>query len=401
MIPINKKIILGVTGSVSAYKSAELIRLLLKEQFFVQVVMTKSAKEFISPLTLQALSGNPVLENLWDATEGNGMEHINLSRTSQLILIAPASANFIAKLANGIADDLLSNICLARTCPLLAAPAMNIEMWQNPATQRNIKTLKKDGGIVIGPEYGEQACGEIGLGRLINLESIILQVQKFSSEQIFKDKKILISLGATSENIDPARAITNFSSGKMGINLAKAAFILGAEVTIITGRVDEAIPDVLKSVKVLNHKEMLATVSRLIDENQIYISAAAISDYLPSASQKKIKKNSSAISITLKRSEDILATIASKKAIFTVGFAAESENLIQNAKEKLTSKKIDLIVANLIQETMGQSVAKVTIINKNNEILDIPKGEKKNIAFEIMKQIHFNYSKEVVNEYYS
>ena len=191
MIPINKKIILGVTGSVSAYKSAELIRLLLKEQFFVQVVMTKSAKEFISPLTLQALSGNPVLENLWDATEGNGMEHINLSRTSQLILIAPASANFIAKLANGIADDLLSNICLARTCPLLAAPAMNIEMWQNPATQRNIKTLKKDGGIVIGPEYGEQACGEIGLGRLINLESIILQVQKFSSEQIFKDKKIL------------------------------------------------------------------------------------------------------------------------------------------------------------------------------------------------------------------
>ena len=190
---INKKIILGVTGSISAYKAAELIRLLRKSNFFVQVIMTQSAKEFISPITLQALSGNPVLENMWEPSEGNGMEHINLSRTAELIVIAPASANFMAKLANGMADDLLSNLCLARNCPLLIAPAMNVEMWNNPATQRNLKLLEKDGVLLSGPDMGEQACGEYGLGRLVELEDLMIEIKKYTSNALLKDKKILIS----------------------------------------------------------------------------------------------------------------------------------------------------------------------------------------------------------------
>ena len=401
MIPINKKIILGVTGSISAYKTAELIRLLRKEQFFVQVVMTKAAKEFISPLTLQALSGNPVLENIWDTKEGNGMEHINLSRTAQLILIAPASANFIAKLTHGIADDLLSNLCLARKCPLLIAPAMNIEMWENPATQRNIVTLKQDGVVFIGPEHGEQACGEIGFGRLVNLDTITLEALKFSTNQSFKGIKILISLGATIENIDPARAITNMSSGKMGVSLAKAAYILGADVTIVAGKTTEPIPDGIHTVHAQNHIEMFAAINKNIDNQDIYISAAAISDYLPFVNNKKIKKTETTISVTLKKSEDILKAVASKGNIFTVGFAAESEDLIENAKEKILSKNIDLIIANLIHESMNQSMAKVTMINKNFEILDLPKSEKKEVAFKIMEQIHKTYSKEVLNEHNS
>ena len=401
MIPINKKIILGVTGSISAYKTAELIRLLRKEQFFVQVVMTKAAKEFISPLTLQALSGNPVLENIWDTKEGNGIEHINLSRTAQLILIAPASANFIAKLTHGIADDLLSNLCLARKCPLLIAPAMNIEMWENPATQRNIVTLKQDGVVFIGPEHGEQACGEIGFGRLVNLDTITLEALKFSTNQSFKGIKILISLGATIENIDPARAITNMSSGKMGVSLAKAAYILGADVTIVAGKTTEPIPDGIHTVHAQNHIEMFAAINKNIDNQDIYISAAAISDYLPFVNNKKIKKTETTISVTLKKSEDILKAVASKGNIFTVGFAAESEDLIENAKEKILSKNIDLIIANLIHESMNQSMVKVTMINKNFEILDLPKSEKKEVAFKIMEQIHKTYSKEVLNEHNS
>ena len=191
---LKKKILLGVTGSVAAYKTAELVRLLRKNNFFVQVILTKSAKQFVTPLTLQALSGNPVLENMWEPTEGNGMEHINLTRTADLLLIAPASGNFIAKLANGLADDLLTNLCLARSCPLLVAPAMNVEMFNNIATQRNIETIKNDGIVLSGPDSGEQACGEVGFGRLINFESMMLDIKKIISSQIFLNKKILIEL---------------------------------------------------------------------------------------------------------------------------------------------------------------------------------------------------------------
>ena len=249
---LKKKILLGVTGSIAAYKAAELIRLLRKNNFFVQVVLTKSAKQFVTPLTLQALSGNPVLENMWEPTEGNGMEHINLARTADLILIAPSSSNFIAKLANGLADDLLTNLCLARSCPLLVAPAMNVEMFNNAATQRNIETIKKDGIVISGPDSGEQACGEVGFGRLINFDSMMLDIKKIISPQIFSNKKILISSGATLEKIDEARAITNLSSGLMGLNLAKMAYTMGAEVTVISGHSNYEFPPCINTIKAIN-----------------------------------------------------------------------------------------------------------------------------------------------------
>ena len=253
---LNKKIILGVTGSIAAYKAAELIRLLKKCGADVQVVMTKSAKEFISPLTLQALSGKPVLENIWEPSEGSGMQHINLSREADLILIAPASANFIAKLANGLADDLLSNLSLARNCPLLIAPAMNKEMWLNRATQRNIKLIHNDDVHISGPENGEQACGEEGFGRLINEKILLLDIRRAMGNKKFFNKRILISCGGTIENIDDARAITNLSSGRMGFNIVEAAFTMGAEVTLIYGRTDIPVPEGVNQIYAPNHHEM-------------------------------------------------------------------------------------------------------------------------------------------------
>jgi phosphopantothenoylcysteine decarboxylase/phosphopantothenate--cysteine ligase len=309
---LKKKILLGVTGSIAAYKAAELIRLLRKDNFFVQVILTKSAKQFVTPLTLQALSGNPVLENMWEPTEGNGMEHINLARTADLILIAPASGNFIAKLANGIADDLLSNLCLARSCPLLVAPAMNVEMFKNAATQRNIETIKNDGIVISGPDAGEQACGEIGFGRLINFESMMLDIKKIITPQIFSNKKILISSGATLEKIDEARAITNLSSGLMGLNLAKMAYMMGAEVTVISGHSNYEFPSCIKTAKAINHNEMSNSINSHIEKNDIYISAAAISDYRPNYTEGKIKKRSENISLELKKTKDILSHIGKR-----------------------------------------------------------------------------------------
>ena len=373
---LKKKILLGVTGSIAAYKAAELIRLLHKNNFFVQVVLTKSAKQFVTPLTLQALSGNPVLENMWEPTEGNGMEHINLARTADLILIAPSSSNFIAKLANGLADDLLTNLCLARSCPLLVAPAMNVEMFNNAATQRNIETIKKDGIVISGPDSGEQACGEVGFGRLINFESIMLDIKKIISPQIFSNKKILISSGATLEKIDEARAITNLSSGLMGLNLAKMAYTMGAEVTVISGHSNYEFPPCINTIKAINHDEMSNSITSHIEKNDIYISAAAISDYKPNFTEGKIKKESEKISLELTKTKDILSHIGkdfSHKLV--VGFAAESENLIENARNKLVSKNLDIIVGNEIKHSMGKTRAKMVIIDQYEERY-LPEAEK-------------------------
>ena len=257
---LNKKIILGVTGSIAAYKSAELIRVLKKQGADIQVIMTKSAKEFISPLTLQALSGNPVLENMWEPSCGNGMEHISQARKADLILIAPASANFIAKLAQGLSDDLLSTICLARTCPILIAPSMNKQMWQNAATKRNISIITKDGINISGPESGEQACGEEGMGRFINEKMLLLDIARVTNLSIFKGKNILISCGATFEKIDDARAITNLSSGKMGFSILDKAYALGANVTVIYGRTEKLPPSGIKCIYAPNHKMMYKSI---------------------------------------------------------------------------------------------------------------------------------------------
>ena len=384
---LKKKILLGVTGSIAAYKAAELIRLLRKNNFFVQVVLTKSAKQFVTPLTLQALSGNPVLENMWEPTEGNGMEHINLARTADLILIAPSSGNFIAKLANGLADDLLTNLCLARSCPLLVAPAMNVEMFNNEATQRNIETIKNDGIVISGPDSGEQACGEIGFGRLINFESMMLDIKKIISPQIFSNKKILISSGATLEKIDEARAITNLSSGLMGLNLAKMAYTMGAEVTVISGHSNYEFPSCIKTLKAMNHDEMSHSITSHIEKNDIYISAAAISDYKPNYTEGKIKKGSENISLELTKTKDILSHIGkdfSHKIV--VGFAAESENLIKNARNKLVSKNLDIIVGNEIKHSMGKTRAKMVIIDQYEERC-LPEAEKEEQSRIILEHI--------------
>ena len=373
---LKKKILLGVTGSVAAYKTAELVRLLRKNNFFVQVILTKSAKQFVTPLTLQALSGNPVLENMWEPTEGNGMEHINLTRTADLLLIAPASGNFVAKLANGLADDLLTNLCLARSCPLLVAPAMNVEMFNNIATQRNIETIKNDGIVLSGPDSGEQACGEVGFGRLINFESMMLDIKKIISSQIFLNKKILISSGATLEKIDEARAITNLSSGLMGLNLAKMAYTMGAEVTVISGHSNYEFPPCIKTIKAVNHDEMNKSITSNIERNDIYISAAAISDYKPNYIKGKIKKENENISLELKKTKDILSYIGKNFGHkLVVGFAAESENLIENARRKLVLKNLDIIIANEIKHSMGKTKAKMVIIDQYEDRY-LPEAEK-------------------------
>ena len=373
---LKKKILLGVTGSIAAYKTAELVRLLRKNNFFVQVILTKSAKQFVTPLTLQALSGNPVLENMWEPTEGNGMEHINLTRTADLLLVAPASGNFIAKLANGLADDLLTNLCLARSCPLLVAPAMNVEMFNNIATQRNIETIKNDGIVLSGPDSGEQACGEVGFGRLINFESMMLDIKKIISSQIFLNKKILISSGATLEKIDEARAITNLSSGLMGLNLAKMAYTMGAEVTVISGHSNYEFPPCIKTIKAVNHDEMNKSITSNIEKNDIYISAAAISDYKPNYIKGKIKKENENISLELKKTKDILSYIGKNFGHkLVVGFAAESENLIENARKKLVLKNLDIIIANEIKHSMGKTKAKMVIIDQYEDRY-LPEAEK-------------------------
>ena len=395
---LKKKILLGVTGSVAAYKAAELIRLLRKNDFFVQVVLTKSAKQFVTPLTLQALSGNPVLENMWEPSEGNGMEHINLSRTADLILIAPTSGNFIAKLANGLADDLLTNLCLARSCPLLVAPAMNVEMFENNATQRNLKAIKEDGVLISGPDLGEQACGEVGLGRLINFESLMLDIKKALTPQIFINKKILISSGATVEKIDEARAITNLSSGLMGLNLAKTAYTMGADVTVVSGNSNYELPQCIKKISAKNHEAMYQSIVSNIENNDIYISAAAISDYKPSYTKGKIKKGSNLISIDLEKTKDILSYVGENFSHkFLVGFAAESENVVENGKNKLLSKNLDIVIGNEIKESMGKTKASMVIIDHDKNTI-LPKAEKDIQSRIILEYIFKLLSKEKTHD---
>jgi len=395
---LKKNILLGVTGSVAAYKAAELIRLLRKNDFFVQVVLTKSAKQFVTPLTLQALSGNPVLENMWEPSEGNGMEHINLSRTADLILIAPTSGNFIAKLANGLADDLLTNLCLARSCPLLVAPAMNVEMFENNATQRNLKAIKEDGVLISGPDLGEQACGEVGLGRLINFESLMLDIKKALTPQIFINKKILISSGATVEKIDEARAITNLSSGLMGLNLAKTAYTMGADVTVVSGNSNYELPQCIKKISAKNHEAMYQSIVSNIENNDIYISAAAISDYKPSYTKGKIKKGSNLISIDLEKTKDILSYVGENFSHkFLVGFAAESENVVENGKNKLLSKNLDIVIGNEIKESMGKTKASMVIIDHDKNTI-LPKAEKDIQSRIILEYIFKLLSKEKAHD---
>jgi phosphopantothenoylcysteine decarboxylase / phosphopantothenate---cysteine ligase len=386
--PTSKKIVLGITGGIAAYKAAELVRLLIKSNIDVQVVMTQSASEFITPVTMQALSGKPVFLNMWDQSIPNGMPHIELSRDADAILIAPATANFMAKLVHGSADDLLSTLCLARDCPLLVAPAMNKQMWENPATQRNVAKLIEDGIDILGPEAGDQACGEVGLGRMLEPESILEEVIAHFSPKLLHGKKVMITAGATQEMIDPVRAITNLSSGKMGYALAKIASNMGAEVTLVTGVSALMPPKHANSIVTKSADSMYQAVMQHISDQDIFIGVAAVADYSPvETSTQKIKKSEDTLTLQLKRNKDILADVANlPHAPFCVGFAAESENIIEYAKQKRLSKKLPLIVANEVTSAMGSDNNQVTLIDDQG-VHPLQAATKAMVAAQILEHI--------------
>ncbi len=368
----NKHLVLGITGGIAAYKAAELVRLLVKANIDVQVVMTSAACQFITPVTMQALSGKPVFIDMWDSSISNGMPHIELSRKADAILVAPASADFIAKLVHGRADDLLSTLCLARgsdtkPCPLLVAPAMNKQMWENPATQRNMTQIKADGISVLGPDSGEQACGEIGLGRMLEPEDLLALVLASFEAKILLGKKVMVTAGATLEMIDPVRAITNLSSGKMGYAIAQAAVAMGAEVTLVSGATALKPPFGVTVISATSAEAMYQSVMQRVGEQDIFIGVAAVSDYRPDhINPNKIKKSESSLTLELKPGKDILAEVASlPNAPFCVGFAAETENLLEFAEQKRLRKKLPLIVANLISDAMANEDNSVTLLDKN------------------------------------
>ncbi|MCK4842736.1 MAG: bifunctional phosphopantothenoylcysteine decarboxylase/phosphopantothenate--cysteine ligase CoaBC [Methylococcales bacterium] len=354
---INNRIILGVCGGIAAYKSAELVRLLRKQDNQVRVVMTHSAMQFISPLTFQALSGNSVSTELLDAEEENAMGHINLARWADKLVIAPATANIIAKLTHGLADDLLSTLYLATNCPVYIAPAMNHVMWNKAVTQENILRLQTHGVQLIGPESGDQACGEVGFGRMSEASDIVLKLTEEScSDYTLQSKNILISAGPTREFLDPVRYITNRSSGKMGYALAEAALNAGAKVTLISGPVNLTSSDKITRINVETAEQMHHAVLSRADKNDIYIGAAAVADYTPaSISLKKIKKQANESTIQLQKTRDILTDVAAlkNKPNFIVGFAAETDDLEHYAKNKLKQKKLDMIAANWVGQEQG------------------------------------------------
>lgn len=388
MTSSKRAIVLGITGGIAAYKAAELVRLLVQQQYNVQVVMTEAACQFITPITMQALSGNPVFINMWDNAIPNGMPHIELSRQADAILIAPASADFIAKLVHGRADDLLSTLCLARNCPLLVAPAMNKQMWENPATQRNIAQLITDGISVLGPAAGEQACGEVGLGRMLEPQALMQAVTKHFTPKLLHGKRVLITAGATLEHIDPVRAITNLSSGKMGYAIAQVAADMGAEVTLVSGHSALPAPDNLAFIKSLDAKSMYQAVMQQIAKQDVFIAVAAVSDYSPAQiSPQKIKKSEDTLTLNLLKNKDILADVASlPNAPFCVGFAAETEQVIEHATQKRIAKKLPLMVANDVSIAMGQDQNQVTLIDDSGTHT-MPTANKSEVAYFILQHL--------------
>jgi phosphopantothenoylcysteine decarboxylase/phosphopantothenate--cysteine ligase len=371
-----KRIVLGLTGGIAAYKAAELARLLIKQGVDAQVVMTVGACHFITPTTMQALTGKPVLTSQWDES-GNGMAHINLSRVADAIVIAPATADFIAKLAHGLADDLLSTMCLARNCPLMIAPAMNRQMWEHPATQRNIAQLKQDGVIVMGPDSGGQACGEEGMGRMLEAEQLVQAIIAGFQPKLLTGVKVLLTAGPTYEAIDAVRGITNRSSGKMGYALAQAALEQGAEVTLVSGPVALQAPQGANLVKVESALQMFDAVKKLVADSDIFIGVAAVADYrVAQTSAQKIKKSSDNLNLELVPNPDILAYVAAlPKPPFCVGFAAESENLKAYAAQKRVAKKIPLLAANLAQEAIGADDNELILFDDAGEHV-LPRADK-------------------------
>ncbi|HPE61737.1 MAG TPA: bifunctional phosphopantothenoylcysteine decarboxylase/phosphopantothenate--cysteine ligase CoaBC [Thiolinea sp.] len=348
-----KSIVLGISGGIAAYKSAELTRLLVKAGARVRVCMTRGAQAFITPLTLQALSGNPVHTSLLDPEAEAGMGHIELARWADLILIAPASADLLARLSAGMADDLLSTLCLASAAPLAVAPAMNQQMWQHPATQASIRTLQARGTLMLGPAQGEQACGDVGPGRMLEPAELLAAVAAhYSRPQPLTGVHVLVTAGPTREALDPVRFLSNRSSGKMGYAVAAAAHALGARVTLVSGPVSLEVPAGVTRVAVESAQQMLEAARSQAVDADMFIATAAVADYTPKATAAhKIKKSSGTLELVLTRTTDILATLSTEKPeLFCVGFAAETRNLLEYARDKLKRKRIHMIAANLVAD---------------------------------------------------
>jgi phosphopantothenoylcysteine decarboxylase/phosphopantothenate--cysteine ligase len=351
-----RKILLGVTGGIAAYKSPDLVRRLIERGADVQVVMSRSAQQFVAPLTFQAVSGKPVRTDLWDESAEAAMGHIELARWADEILIAPATAEFIARLAHGFAGDLLTTLALATTAPITIAPAMNRVMWANPATQANVKLLKERGVRVLGPASGEQACGEVGVGRMLEPSDIAAELfVDAPSNDLLKGLKVVVTAGPTRERIDPVRFISNRSSGKMGYAVAEAARDAGAKVVLVSGPVQIPAPRGIERVDVESAEQMLHAVQHAVADADIFISAAAVSDYrCAQIAGEKNKKTSDTMTLALSRAPDVLATIGrSTKHLFLVGFAAETENVERNALAKLSAKNLDMIAANKVGDGLG------------------------------------------------
>jgi phosphopantothenoylcysteine decarboxylase / phosphopantothenate---cysteine ligase len=360
-----RSVVLGITGGVAAYKAAELARRLVQAGIDTQVVMTQAATHFIGTATLQALSGKPVFLDLWDDRLDTGMAHIEFSRDADAVLVAPASADFLAKLAQGRADDLLSTLCLANTCPLLVAPAMNRQMWEHPATQRNVAQLKRDGVTLLGPAEGEQACGETGYGRMLEPEELLQSIEALFAPKLLAGLNTLVTAGPTFEAIDAVRGITNLSSGKMGYAVARAAREAGAEVTLVSGPSCEPVPVGVVCQRVTSAQEMLQTVESRLDRCDIFISVAAVADYyVLNPSENKIKKDAHILTLELAPNPDILANVMSRPSPpFCVGFAAESENLHEFAEMKRRRKKLPLLAANRIQDALGTEESELVLFD--------------------------------------
>lgn len=390
-----KNILLGISGGIAAYKSAELVRLLCKQGVNVRVCMTQSAQEFITPLTMQALSGNPVHTELLDPAAELGMGHIELARWADYILIAPATANTVARLAYGLADDLLSTVCLASKAKLAIAPAMNQNMWNNTATQQNIKTLRERGIAIFGPAEGIQACGDTGFGRMLEPEELLYELEECcNSSNMLLGKKVLITAGPTREAIDPVRFLTNRSSGKMGYAVARAAARMGAEVQLVSGHVALNCPPGVQRVITESAEDMLAATEERAKKADIFIATAAVADYTPKeVSDRKIKKNLNELSLQMQRTTDILAKIKKDyNDLFTVGFAAETNDLMTYARSKLERKGINMIAAN--------SVANGKAFDKETNALEVvwqdghqsfPEMNKELLAVALMKLITSRY----------
>jgi phosphopantothenoylcysteine decarboxylase/phosphopantothenate--cysteine ligase len=387
-----KKIVLGMTGGIACYKAAEFTRALIKTGASVQVVMTRSATQFITPVTMQALSGRPVHIDQWDARIPNNMAHIDLTRGADAVVIAPCSADFLFKLAHGACDDLLSTLCVARPAllPLLAAPAMNVEMWQNPATQRNVSQLRADGIAILGPDSGDQACGETGMGRMLEADVLLEEVVASFQPKVLAGKRVLVTAGPTFEPIDPVRGITNLSSGKMGYAVARAAREAGAEVTLVSGPTALAAPHGVHRINVHTAQQMHDMVMTHVGGQDVFIAVAAVADWrVSNASDKKLKKREggAAPALEFEQNPDILAAVAAMpNPPFCVGFAAESEDLLRHGTEKRVRKGIPLLVGNIGPQTFGQDLNELVLFDADGHST-LPRARKQLLARQLVAEI--------------